>query len=187
MMGPTHRLFGAACGASAAVVAGEPQVMVLMSGLVASATAHGWSSPDVDQTGPWVAVRRALPGVGRWMGHRTGVTHWWVVPVALWLLVEVFAPAQATWPARALIIGWASHLVGDAIFGRIPLWPAGPMIGLGFRTDGFLESGKLWGHRLLPVSPARIALTAWLAWLAAPLLPDGATTQLTSLLPALLA
>lgn len=185
MMGPTHRLFGAACGAGVSLWAGQSETMVLMAGLVASATSHGWSSPDVDQSRPWVAVRRALPGSGRWMNHRTGITHWWGLALAAWLCIELLLPSEALWPARALLVGWCSHLVGDAIFGRIPVWPGGPMVGVGLRTDGFLESGKLGRYRILPISPLKIALLAWIGWMAQPLLPAGTTDQLATLLPTL--
>ena len=58
-----------------------------------------------------------------------------------------------------------SHLVGDAIFGHIPLLPwAGPTIGLGLDTGGTVETGRTrWG--VLPFSPARAALAAGLGWI----------------------
>lgn len=172
MMGATHRLFGAACGATVATVAGQSETMILMAGLVASASSHGWASPDVDQTRPWVVVRRSLPGVGRWMNHRTGITHWWGLALGVWLLVELCAPVEALWPARALLVGWTSHLVGDAVFGKVPVWPAGPMVGVGLRTDGFVESGKLGGKRIVPLSPLKLGLLMWVGWMAQPVMPE---------------
>ena len=54
MNGAGHRLAGAATGAAWAVTTVPYSLSVVaMSAAVASATSHGWMSPDVDLTGPW--------------------------------------------------------------------------------------------------------------------------------------
>lgn len=169
MMGPTHRVLGALCGATVASATGQPWQMVAMTALVATATAHGSLSPDMDQTEPWEDVRKLLPSpIDRVMNHR-GITHWWGVPVLAWTGM-FHLPADAQWPAFALLIGWVSHLLGDLIFGQLPLLPWGgrPCLGFGLDTDGFLESGKkrVRGRirKVLPVSPVRLLILAALAW-----------------------
>lgn len=176
MMGPTHRCFGALCGATAAAAAGQDWSMVAMTGLVATATSHGWSSPDMDQTRPWVTVRQVLPNpLDNLLNHRA-ITHWWGVPVLAWWGMAHLAP-QAQWPAYALLIGWVSHLLGDFIFGKLPVLPwGGWCIGLGLDTGGFIESGKVRvrgrERKVLPVSPARILIVAALAWVLIAGLPS---------------
>lgn len=139
MMGPTHRVFGALCGAAVATYQGETFTMIAMTSLVATATAHGWSSPDVDQTEPWETVRAVLPRpAAKLMNHRA-LTHWIGVPALAWLGFGQLPP-EAHMPAFALLIGWCSHLLGDFIFGVIPLLPWGsPKVGVGFKTGGFVE------------------------------------------------
>lgn len=188
MIGRTHRALGALCGAAVAAHDGQTWAMVAMTALVASATASGPTSPDLDQTATWRTLTRPLPAAIR--RHR-GLTHWWVLPVAAWLLVATQLPADAHWPAYALIVGWASHLLGDAIFGRLPVLP-GLQAGLGLKTDGFLESGRarVLGRtrKVLPISPALLVISAALAYLliagfpagtqaADPVFPPTATTR----------
>jgi hypothetical protein len=69
----------------------------------------------------------------------------------------------------ALLAGWASHLLGDLVFGKLYLFPwGGPGIGLELRTDGFIEDGSLRvGDRkftVIPFGPTRVAITIALAW-----------------------
>lgn len=164
MMGPTHRVFGALCGATAASAAGQGWSMVAMTALVATATSHGWASPDVDQTRPWVWVRKVIPHpLDNALNHRA-LSHWWGLPVLAWWGAANLPP-DAQWPAFALLIGWCSHLLGDLLFGQLPLLPwGGPPFGLGLDTNGFLESGKVNGRKVLPLSPTRLLITAALAW-----------------------
>ena len=84
MMGPTHRLFGALAGAGAATITGHSTPEVVMTALVATATAHGWSSPDVDQTEAWRAIARLAPGRAAGLFKHRGVTHWWGLPLLAW-------------------------------------------------------------------------------------------------------
>jgi hypothetical protein len=159
MMGPTHRLAGSLAGVAVSSVAGQPWSIVAMSGLVASATSHGWASPDIDQTEPWVMARRALPSpADRLLNHRA-LSHWWGLPVAAaWFAGGL--PAEAAWPAWMLIVGWSSHLVGDFVFGKIPVlpFPDSPTVGLGLDTGGFLETGRVRSRTVIPFGPARVLI-----------------------------
>lgn len=140
MLGPTHRVTGGLFGVVAAAYAGQPPSMVVMSGIVATAASHGWLSPDVDQTKPWVAVRKALPRFcGPLLNHRTGLSHWWgLAALAGWGIG--FLTPEAQWPAAMLLVGWTSHLVGDFLFGSLAIFPwGGPTFGLGLATGGLLE------------------------------------------------
>src|SRR4051812_41917139 len=80
MMGPTHRLAGFLSGEVVALLTHQSWAWVPISGLVASASAHGWASPDIDQTAPWVAVRKRLPApLAKVLNHRE-LAHWWGIP-----------------------------------------------------------------------------------------------------------
>lgn len=139
--------------------------MVALTALAATATSNGPVSPDVDQTGAWRTLTRWLPvGVRR---HR-GLTHWWGLPLLAWLAIPAL-PVEARWVGAAMVVGWVSHLAGDAVFGRVPVAPwGGPMVGLGLDTGGFVETGRLRirGREVtvLPFGPVRLALAAALAW-----------------------
>lgn len=161
-MGPTHRVFGALSGAAYASVTGEPLHVMAFMALVATATSNGPFSPDGDQTKPWQEVGQKTGPLRPLFAHRSGLTHWWGVPVLAWLALTEWVPAGNQWPWIGLIIGWVSHLLGDFIFGRINLFPwGGPSFGLGFKTNGFLEAGKfrLIGRTwAIPFGPTRVAL-----------------------------
>lgn len=166
MMGPTHRLFGALSGAAYASYAGYDRPTIALAAVVASASSNGWTSPDLDQTKPWVTLGRAsrLVALRGLFQHRYGLTHWWALPVLAWLFGVDLFPSESRWAAQAIIIGWASHLVGDLIFGRLALLPwGGPKIGVGLSTNGFVESGhvQLFGERrkVSPVAPIRVVLS----------------------------
>lgn len=169
MMGPTHRLFGAVSGAGMAAVSGVDATMTMLTALVATATSHGWSSPDVDQTEAWRAAAKVLPGRARAIAAHRRLSHWWGLPALVYLFALPGLPETAQWPATALLCGWVSHLVGDAIFGALPAFPwGGPTFGLGLDTGGFLETGRaeLFGRErlILPFGPTRLLLAAALAW-----------------------
>lgn len=167
MLGPTHRTLGFLCGVAVASAADQPWSMVAMSGLVASATSHGWASPDVDQTEPWVRVRQALPKPhARLLNHRC-LSHWWGLPLAAYPAAQVGLPAEAVWPATMLLVGWVSHLLGDLLFGELPVDPWGRRTaGLGLDTGGFLETGTVavrWrgqrrSRRVIPFGPVRVLM-----------------------------
>ena len=142
MMGPGHRVFGALAGATYAHLSGEEFAVVGLVAIAASASSHGWSSPDVDQTKPWTMLARILPA--GWLAHRTGLSHWWGWPALAWLLLLPRAPEDVHMLAAALLIGWSSHILADAIFGGkvggVSLLPAGgPRIGLPFQTGEMFE------------------------------------------------
>ncbi|MGL4743135.1 MAG: metal-dependent hydrolase [Dermatophilaceae bacterium] len=168
MMGSTHRCFGALAGAGLAAAQGEGRTMIVITALVATATSHGWASPDVDQTRAWRSLG-VVPFLRPLLAHRSGLSHWWFLPfVAGWAVAQL--PERAQWVGWALLAGWASHLVGDFIFGRLhPLPWGGPGLGLGLRTDGLLENGKvhMFGRkrRAIPVSPAKVVIVAALVWI----------------------
>lgn len=183
MMGPTHRLFGAVCGAGMAIAADADATMTMLTALVATATSHGWSSPDVDQTDGWRAATRLLPARARALTAHRRVTHWWGLPVLAYLLVLPTLPQAAHWPATALLCGWVSHLLGDAIFGTLPLLPwGGPTVGLGLDTGGFIETGRaeVFGRErlVLPFGPTRVLLALCLVWLLAGTPGTGHLTRL---------
>lgn len=179
MMGVTHRPFGAAWwlgGVLAAntVGAGISPVVAGVGALVAPVFAAGRLSPDADVT--WL----------RRLGHRqathrpdttaavlTGVT------AVVWLVFLLAVPGQYRslhWLVWAPVAAWWSHLVGDALFGRIPVGrrvggvlvrvlPARLVrrssgrqaywVGFGWDTDGPLERGKVYVSRL----------PRWLRWM----------------------
>lgn len=183
MMGPTHRLFGALCGAGMASVSGADPTMTMLTALVSTATAHGWSSPDLDQTDAWRAAARLLPSRVRALTAHRRLTHWWGLPVLAYLLLLPTLPEAAQWPATALLCGWVSHLVGDAIFGTLPLLPwGGPTVGLGLDTGGFIETGRaeVFGRErlILPFGPTRLLLALALMWVLVGLPGTDHLTQL---------
>ena len=138
MMGPSHRLLGAVTGAAYATFVGDDLAHVVVSAAVATVTSAGWLSPDVDQSRPAFWLRRM--GARRLLRHRTGLTHWWALPVLAWLALPLVDPS-ARWIVAALVLGWASHLLGDGVFGRVPVVPVvGPMVGLRLRTGGVVET-----------------------------------------------
>jgi hypothetical protein len=164
MMGPSHRLLGGLVGASFAAMTGQSFTRVVLAGIVASATSSGDTSPDLDQSETWRACTRLLPA--SWRRHR-GLTHWWALPVAAWFLVPDGDPTVA-WVIQALILGWGSHILGDAVFGKVPLVPGGPYIGLDIAdTGGFIETGQteVRGRKVtvLPFGPVRAGMAAALA------------------------
>lgn len=165
MLGASHKLTAVAgYVAYSTWLEQQPVTTVAVGALVATAASAGWSSPDMDQTKPFIWVGRVLGPAGKLVSHRRGVTHWWAIPVIMWWLGLPTLHPEARWAATALLIGWASHIAGDAIFGRIPVTPGwGPMIGARLKTSGVLEEGPKWW----PVSPLRtglIAVTAWMLW-----------------------
>ncbi|NLD77712.1 MAG: hypothetical protein GX643_13700 [Acidimicrobiales bacterium] len=162
MVGPTHRMFGALAGATYGSVTGQHWTGMAVMALAASATSNGPFSPDMDQTGPWQKLSKStrLVGVRGWFRHRHGLSHWWALPFIAWWGVGLLPP-ETQWAVitiHALIIGWASHLLGDLIFGELSLFPwGGPSWGIGLKTDGILESGK-FGWFTLPFGPTRVAI-----------------------------
>ena len=162
MMGPTHYQFGFLAGVTYGTLAGQDLGMTFASGVIATATAHGKGSPDMDQSPLWVKVRQALPdSCDQVMNHRE-LTHWWGLPVLAAALIPTLAPSTQ-WPMWALLVGWVSHLLGDLLFGELPVWPGGKQhVGLGLDTGGFLETGtvKVGGRQrtVIPFGPVRVLI-----------------------------
>jgi hypothetical protein len=98
------------------------------------------------------------------MQHR-GLSHWWGLP-AVACLLPVLVPGPLRWIAWVLVAGWASHLLGDLIFGKacpftgrgpgIPVWPWWGHVGVGLDTGGALE-----GLTAALVLPAALAWQSW--------------------------
>jgi membrane-bound metal-dependent hydrolase YbcI (DUF457 family) len=131
-MGPQHRVAAAAAWLATATHLGVGGWQLAAGTVIAGAAGHGILSPDVDQRGLLADV---IPG-----GHR-GITHWWLIPVAMW-----WAAGHAhtyRWAVLAVAIAWASHIAADAIFGAVPLTPQlrGGWVhaGIRLRTGGFTE------------------------------------------------
>jgi hypothetical protein len=133
-MAPAHHLAGFATGAALATAAHQPVWVAVASACLASVTAGGVLSPDVDQFKVWRALDRWLPdewlGEGGPLQHR-GLSHWWGIPagVAAWLYVS-----GGPWWAWMLLAGWVSHLVADWAFGQAgvgsrPRHPAAAVVG----------------------------------------------------------
>lgn len=135
ILGPQHRLAGAAAGAGYATFVGAPYVVVVATALIATVSAGGPLSPDLDQSRWW----RSIPH-WRGMKHR-GVMHWFGWPVLAWVFGVPALPASLTVVGAALTIGWASHIAADLLFGRVPLtpWGAAPF-GLKLDTGGLVET-----------------------------------------------
>lgn len=167
MLGPSHRLTAAVAYAGWATWQHESPTSLAIGALIATATSAGWASPDMDQTKPFEWARTVLGPAGKLLAHRRGLTHWWALPVASWMWWLPLLGPSNRWAATALLIGWASHLAGDAIFGRVCLTPGwGPMFGLRLHTSGWVEEGH---PRWFPISPLRTLLVValgYLAWLS---------------------
>lgn len=161
MLGTSHRLLGFLSGVTVAHTTGQRLPMTVVSGLVASATSHGWASPDLDQTRPWIRLRQAMPRkAARVMNHRQ-LTHWWAIP----LIVGAVVVVRPSTVAVLLLTGWVSHLVGDFVFGDLPVVPGGRRrVGLGLDTGGFTETGRIRGRTVIPFGPVRVLITAATVW-----------------------
>jgi len=135
MMGPSHRVVGVVAFVVAAPYVGITDWRYIALGaLVAGIFAHGILSPDMDQAYYWTS--KLIPG-----GHRA-VTHFWLWPVIGGWVALRYVPIGWSWFALAVVIAWSSHIAGDFIFGRIPVWKrwhGWQYAGLGFKTGGFFE------------------------------------------------
>lgn len=150
MKGTTHRLLGACSGVALGTAAGWQWPQILAAGWLATLTAGGRTSPDVDQHWIWTTADRWLPD--EWLGnngpmqHR-GVAHWWGLPAGIGALAWSTMPGHLVWIVYALLAGWGSHLVGDYLFGRagggrgpgIPFAPWWNHRGIGLAVGGTLE------------------------------------------------
>lgn len=166
MLGPSHLLFAANAWAAYSIWTGQPFEHLALGAVVATAVSDGVLSPDMDQREPFEWARTILGPASRLLTHRIGLTHWWVLPVIAWVWWLPLLDPSSHWAATALLIGWFSHILGDAIFGRIPLLPGwGPRYGLGLHTGGWVESGGKWTLNRSPLRVALVASLGWLLWL----------------------
>ncbi len=155
MMGPTHCALAAVTGLGVGMAMGWDAPQAVAGSLVATLTAAGPTSPDVDNRRWWMRLDRYAPdeylGRGGPLQHR-GIMHWWGLPAAMAcaLAVTTPLPAQWMWAAYALVIGWASHLLGDFLVGKasvmftrrgpgIPLMPWWGHVGVGLKCGGVVE------------------------------------------------
>jgi membrane-bound metal-dependent hydrolase YbcI (DUF457 family) len=152
MMGNGHRVAGVAAWlVTAPALLHVHGTELVIGAVIVGATAHGAMSPDADQRG-WLA--KIIPG-----GHR-GVTHLWVWPVLALLLAPrlgVYA-----WQVQAVAVAHGSHILGDAVFGRVPVLPKSKgwwRVGLGLKTGGLIERAV--------VVPALVCVGVWYSALAA--------------------
>jgi membrane-bound metal-dependent hydrolase YbcI (DUF457 family) len=164
-----HHLAGFVTGAALATAAHQPAWVAVASAALASVTAGGVLSPDVDQFKVWRALDRWLPdewlGEGGPLQHR-GISHWfgWPLAAVLWA-VYALPPSGYAWAVYALIAGWASHLLLDFAFGKrawgrgpgIPLAPWWAHVGIGLDAGGMLE---VWILR-----PVLVGIAAYLMYL----------------------
>lgn len=157
MMGPSHRVLGSVAWLGAAPLIDRDILWWQLAAgiLVAGATAHGRLSPDADR---YPMLGRVIPG-----GHR-GVTHWWPLPLVIYLIGVATARSdmwsfRVDWIIFAVAVAWASHDVSDFVFGKIPIfrkrrhWKTA---GLGFRTGGAIE--KFVAVPLIALYGASLAL-----------------------------
>ena len=183
-MAPTHRALGAAwwlAGCLTLNAAGPGlvnPVMALTGAAIAPVFAAGRASPDADMT--W------LSDLGHRQGtHRPRTAAWLTVATAvacgaawLWLWLNGRGDLDPLLPVVwAPVTGWWSHLLGDAVFGRIPLGRRtgalalrvlGPSlvkrsggrqaywIGVGLDTDGLLERGNRMSRQRTPSGLHRV-------------------------------
>lgn len=142
-----HVLIGASAGLGYTVARGLPVWQCLIGAGVGAAVGP---LPDVDNHRWWKRLDRVLPD--EWLGHggplqHRGLTHWWALPAVAWLAAVRFVPHW--WWVFAAVVGWASHLVGDLLFGEadryahrgpgIPLGPWFGYVGLGLKSGGIGE------------------------------------------------
>ena len=194
-MGPTHTAVGALWGLAYAAALGlppGPAVGCVALGMVTSGgqgrirlrlrgrkvyvSVSGFS-PDIDQSPWWGLLARLIgactdpehPGP---MRHR-GITHWWGIPVALAVASFALPAWFPLWAAHALILGWASHIWMDWVFGKaharyvngrlvalyrgrgVPMAPWWGHRGLGFKVGGRLERFTNWF-----ITPATVVAVA---------------------------
>ncbi len=157
MMATTHRLTGAAAGLALASATAAGTLHTVGTIVIATITAAGVTSPDIDQRRGWHLADALLPdelaGHGGPLRHR-GLAHWWGLPVAAAVITLHVVPGRWQWLALAALAGWTSHLFGDFVFGKasryqgrgpgIPLAPWWWHLGLGLDTGGRLEMLVRW-------------------------------------------
>jgi membrane-bound metal-dependent hydrolase YbcI (DUF457 family) len=158
MLTTAHRRFGAftVLALNAAGVGAHVSLVgTIIAASSAAVFAGGRTSPDIDQRKWWKDLDTLMPdevlGHGGPLGHRQ-ITHWWGFPAFAALSWWAFVPATPSLIWTVLFgawIGWCSHLVGDAIFGKgnprygmgkgVPMLPWWGHVGLGLKCGGWAE------------------------------------------------
>lgn len=167
-----HRQFAFLLGTGSTLALGTPGWQALMVGSLATLTAGGRLSPDIDQTRFYRAM---LPK--RLEGHRK-LSHYWGWPVLAAGLLAVYTFFDHPWwamLAAALILGWASHLIADFVFGAasryrpagIPFAPLTKQRGLFGRKYGLHSAGRtarLCERLVFPVSICAVVALSIARW-----------------------
>jgi membrane-bound metal-dependent hydrolase YbcI (DUF457 family) len=194
----SHQVLGAVSGVTLGHLASWQLPQSIVAGVVASVTAAGILSPDCDQYNAWKRWFRwvwrlfgyAVAALPIWPSGRSGdptqhrgITHWWGVP-ALWslavLALERAVPGPFWWLAWTGIVGWTSHLLGDAVHGRqfhgqdghgVPLAPWWKHVGAGVTWRGEAKALKSsgWTERWVTVPVVAVAGLVQVAAMAAAL------------------
>lgn len=178
----THYAGGAALGLLVGQigyhVAGWDAGSILALSAVATATAGGKLSCDIDQYRTWRTINRWVPdewlGGGGPLAHR-GITHWVAWPLLIatgWaaLIQRMPAAGGVWWLGYGAAIGWASHILLDALYGHAVRTTEGaivvrrgvPLVGWLVRFGGVWTSGGP-GSSFTGVVLA--AAAAWQVWL----------------------
>lgn len=164
-----HYASGAVTGLTMAQVGHLHPVLAFACAGLAARFAGGRWSPDMDQCGPW----RTFLGrpIVRWFhdrfehggpGRHRGLSHWWALPVAASVPVQLVprdgALSVLWWLLMACLAGWASHLLTDAVWGAkgygrnagIPVLPWWCHVGIGLKSDGW--TSLAFEHVVFPVA-----------------------------------
>jgi len=116
--------------------AGWSPVECLALAAVSTSTAGGQLSADMDQYRVWRTVNRWVPdewlGGGGPLAHR-GLTHWVAWPAIMafgWWLALGMVPVLHVvwWLGYGVAIGWASHVIMDALYGHAVRTPEGAIV-----------------------------------------------------------
>jgi membrane-bound metal-dependent hydrolase YbcI (DUF457 family) len=141
----------------------QPLWQRALSPIVALATAM---APDVDNTRWWQQIRKRIPIkiVRQALRHR-GLTHSWLVPLLMYKSQD-----DPSWVFIALIAGYASHILCDALFGDggVPVllwyWYLGIQLPMGKRLeDAATVTATVYGSMIIflgPVIPVRVPILA---------------------------
>jgi hypothetical protein len=141
-----HRAAGLAVWFGGNLALDLPWWQVAAGAVVVWATSAGAPSPDADRA-------------AHWPGPHRGITHWWGTPACAGGVLLATTPPPAQWAILAAWAGWTVHIIADAAFGRVPLWPRFAhgrrwhRAGLGMRTGGTVERYA---------TPVLQALAGWL-------------------------
>ena len=180
---PKHRTLGIATALGLAHVHHLPAAGIVATVASAAVCSGGITSCDLDNSRLWKAMDRWLPdewlGGGGPLAHR-GLLHWWGFPLAM-LLVSAHLTGLSSWIVLGAGYGWASHLLGDLVFGQegyghgkgIPLLGWYMHVGVGLKADGWPEkmaglaagmAAAWFGLGLLLPLPYEPHPVGWLPW-----------------------